>query len=267
MDWHELTDLTRGQPFIVERVRLTDSGIAVEGEFEPPQFAQLSPDDQVFIAAFVRSHGSIKEMERIFGVSYPTVKARLNRIAGQPRLRRHRPRAHRRRRHRPAQARRDQRPGGAGRTEAVPMIPQLVTIRLPPTRRTPPAALDPGPTGRPAPVAPAAARRPRRRDRVPHLRACARSPALRGIGQVLCALPGTRFEMQQGRDGRARKRQIIREEKHHERGTPPDPGDAGREQDHHRRGRTAARRRSDANCPNPDPDPRPARRPNPSTCA
>jgi hypothetical protein len=31
--------------------------------------------------AFVRSHGSIKEMERIFGVSYPTIKARLNRIA------------------------------------------------------------------------------------------------------------------------------------------------------------------------------------------
>jgi hypothetical protein len=81
MDWQELTDLTRGQPFVVERVRLTDSGIAVEGEFEPPQLAQLSVDDQVFIAAFVRSHGSIKEMERTFGVSYPTIKARLNRIA------------------------------------------------------------------------------------------------------------------------------------------------------------------------------------------
>ena len=31
----------------------------------------------------MRSHGSIKEMERVFGVSYPTIKARLNRIAGQ----------------------------------------------------------------------------------------------------------------------------------------------------------------------------------------
>jgi hypothetical protein len=37
----------------------------------------------VFVAAFVRSHGSIKEMERIFGVSYPTIKSRLNRIAEQ----------------------------------------------------------------------------------------------------------------------------------------------------------------------------------------
>jgi hypothetical protein len=30
----------------------------------------------------VKSHGSIKEMEQVFGVSYPTIKARLNRIAG-----------------------------------------------------------------------------------------------------------------------------------------------------------------------------------------
>jgi len=80
VDWQELTDLTRGQAFVVERVRLADSGVAVEGHFEPPQLAQLSIDDQVFVAAFVRSHGSIKEMERIFGVSYPTIKSRLNRI-------------------------------------------------------------------------------------------------------------------------------------------------------------------------------------------
>ncbi|MEV4622313.1 DUF2089 domain-containing protein [Asanoa sp. NPDC049573] len=81
MDWQELTDLTRGQPFAVERVRLAGSGVVIEGQFEPPQLAQLGIDDQVFVAAFVRSHGSIKEMERIFGVSYPTIKARLNRIA------------------------------------------------------------------------------------------------------------------------------------------------------------------------------------------
>jgi hypothetical protein len=40
-------------------------------------------EDQVFVAAFLKSHGSIKEMEQVFGVSYPTIKARLNRIAGQ----------------------------------------------------------------------------------------------------------------------------------------------------------------------------------------
>jgi hypothetical protein len=80
MDWQELTNLTRGQPFAVERVRLAGSGVAIEGEFEMPQLAQLNVEDQVFVTAFVRCHGSIKEMERIFGVSYPTIKSRLNRI-------------------------------------------------------------------------------------------------------------------------------------------------------------------------------------------
>jgi hypothetical protein len=79
-DWQELTRLTGGAPFVVERVRLTDRQIAIEGAFAPPQLARLSGEDQVFVAAFVRSHGSIKEMEQMFGVSYPTVKARLNRI-------------------------------------------------------------------------------------------------------------------------------------------------------------------------------------------
>jgi|ERR1700722_14684859 hypothetical protein len=81
-DWLELTQLTQGHRLVVERVRLVDKDIAIEGSFELPQLARLTMDDQVFITAFVRSHGSIKEMERIFGVSYPTIKSRLNRIAG-----------------------------------------------------------------------------------------------------------------------------------------------------------------------------------------
>ncbi|HEY6250702.1 MAG TPA: DUF2089 domain-containing protein [Candidatus Angelobacter sp.] len=80
-DWQQLTQLTQGQPMVVERVRLGESGIAIEGAFELPELARLSQEDQVFITAFVRSHGSIKEMEQIFGVSYPTIKARLTRIA------------------------------------------------------------------------------------------------------------------------------------------------------------------------------------------
>ena len=82
-DWYELTRLTRGAPLVVERVRLTDTGVAIEGTFDLPPLAHLSAEDQVFVAAFVRSHGSIKEMERLFGVSYPTIKHRLNRLGEQ----------------------------------------------------------------------------------------------------------------------------------------------------------------------------------------
>ena len=79
-DWQALTELTQGKAFVVERVRLVESGVAIEGGFEPPQLAWLSAEDQVFVAAFLKSHGSIKEMEAVFGVSYPTIKARLNRL-------------------------------------------------------------------------------------------------------------------------------------------------------------------------------------------
>jgi hypothetical protein len=80
-DWQELAQLTQGHRVLVERVRLAEKDIAIEGSFELPQLARLCMDDQIFITAFVRSHGSIKEMERIFGVSYPTIKSRLTRIA------------------------------------------------------------------------------------------------------------------------------------------------------------------------------------------
>ncbi len=80
-DWKELTELTRGSVVEVERVRLKHSGVAIEGCFELPPLAQLSLEDQIFVTAFIRCFGSIKEMEEFFGISYPTVKNRLGRIA------------------------------------------------------------------------------------------------------------------------------------------------------------------------------------------
>lgn len=82
-DWQALTRRLGDSRFVVERVRLTDEDVAVEGQFEPPPLMRLSGEDQVFVAAFVRCHGSIKQMETLFGVSYPTIKNRLNRIGAQ----------------------------------------------------------------------------------------------------------------------------------------------------------------------------------------
>jgi hypothetical protein len=55
--------------------------MAMEGEFDISPLGRLTPDDQAFVIAFVRHHGSIKKMEALFGVSYPTIKNRLNAIA------------------------------------------------------------------------------------------------------------------------------------------------------------------------------------------
>src|SRR5580658_1464853 len=82
-DWQDLLRMAQGSPLVVERVRVAEKGVAIEGSFMLPELARLGLEDQVFVTAFLRSHGSIKEMEQVFGVSYPTIKARLNRIAGQ----------------------------------------------------------------------------------------------------------------------------------------------------------------------------------------
>src|SRR5919204_1719070 len=79
-DWHVLTSLTGRQPIRIERVRLTETDVAIDGCFDLPPLARLPAEDQIFVAAFVRCHGSIKQMEKFFGVSYPTIKNRLNRI-------------------------------------------------------------------------------------------------------------------------------------------------------------------------------------------
>lgn len=78
--WQDLTALIQQEDILVERVRLVKKGIAIEGSFELPPLAKLPMEDQIFIATFVKTHGSIKQMEQMFGVSYPTIKNRLNRL-------------------------------------------------------------------------------------------------------------------------------------------------------------------------------------------
>jgi hypothetical protein len=61
-DWQQLTDLTQNKEISIERVKISESGIAIDGSFELPPLAQLNMEDQIFVAAFVKSHGSIKEI-------------------------------------------------------------------------------------------------------------------------------------------------------------------------------------------------------------
>lgn len=82
-DWYELTKLIKDPSIIVERVKIKNRNVVLEGSFELPPLAQLSMEDQVFVITFLRSHGSIKEMEKLYNISYPTVKNRLNHIASQ----------------------------------------------------------------------------------------------------------------------------------------------------------------------------------------
>jgi hypothetical protein len=79
-EWQVLSKLSAGSAVEILRARLVEQDVVVEGPFELPPLARLSSEDQTFVAAFVRCHGSIKQVEQLFGVSYPTIKNRLNRI-------------------------------------------------------------------------------------------------------------------------------------------------------------------------------------------
>jgi len=68
------------RPLVVARCRCEACNLTLEGSLEVPPLARLAMAEQAFVMAFVRSHGSLKRMEQLFSISYPTVKARLNAI-------------------------------------------------------------------------------------------------------------------------------------------------------------------------------------------
>ena len=68
-------------PMQVTQMRCAYCDLTPAGEFELSSLARLSLEDQLFVVAFFRHHGSIKKMDSLFCISYPTVKNRLNAIA------------------------------------------------------------------------------------------------------------------------------------------------------------------------------------------
>ena len=52
----------------------------IEGDYPLPTLMRLSDDDQTFICDFVKCSGSLKEMSQKLGLSYPTVRNRLDDI-------------------------------------------------------------------------------------------------------------------------------------------------------------------------------------------
>lgn len=68
------------QEMKVQRLACDHCKSALEGRFSLCQFCRLSQEQVRFIEVFLRSRGNIKEVERAFGISYPTVRNRLDEI-------------------------------------------------------------------------------------------------------------------------------------------------------------------------------------------
>jgi len=63
---------------LVTRLHCRSCGTALEGEFGVGRFGRLSREQLSLLESFLRARGNLKEMERELGISYPTVRARVD---------------------------------------------------------------------------------------------------------------------------------------------------------------------------------------------
>lgn len=61
----------------ISRLHCRTCGTTLEGEFGVGRFGKLTREQLALLESFLRSRGNLKEMERALGISYPTVRARV----------------------------------------------------------------------------------------------------------------------------------------------------------------------------------------------
>ena len=61
----------------VTRLHCNTCGTTIEGEFNVGRFAHLGRDQMLLLEGFLRSRGNLRELERVLGVSYPTIRGRV----------------------------------------------------------------------------------------------------------------------------------------------------------------------------------------------
>ena len=71
---------TCGGEFAVTELTCTVCDTVVRSHYSPCPFCRLSPEDMAFMLVFVRNRGNVKDMERELGVSYWTIRGRLNEV-------------------------------------------------------------------------------------------------------------------------------------------------------------------------------------------
>ena len=67
----------------ITRIHCTQCETVVSGRYQPCRFCKLSPERVHFLEAFVKSRGNVKEMERELGISYWTIRTRINELIAE----------------------------------------------------------------------------------------------------------------------------------------------------------------------------------------
>lgn len=71
---------TCGGPLAIAAVRCEQCATEVRGRYQPCPFCRLTPEQMNFILLFVQSRGNLSELEKALGVSYPTIRGKLEEI-------------------------------------------------------------------------------------------------------------------------------------------------------------------------------------------
>ena len=67
-------------PLRVVRLECGSCGTRIEGSFSLGCFQSLTPEQLDFLEAFIRARGNLRDLERELGVSYPTIRSRLDAV-------------------------------------------------------------------------------------------------------------------------------------------------------------------------------------------
>ena len=69
-----------GEKLTISRLSCPHCQTSMEGSFQGCRFCALSPEEELFLLTFIKNRGSIKDVERELGISYPTVRAALDNL-------------------------------------------------------------------------------------------------------------------------------------------------------------------------------------------
>ena len=69
-----------GEKLTINKLGCPKCSTAIEGDFQPCEFCRLPAEDLEFVKIFIKNRGSIKDVEKELGISYPTVRGKLDSV-------------------------------------------------------------------------------------------------------------------------------------------------------------------------------------------
>lgn len=69
-----------GEKLSINKLGCPKCSTVIEGDFQPCEFCRLPEEDLEFVKVFIKCRGNIKDVEKELGISYPTVRGKLDSV-------------------------------------------------------------------------------------------------------------------------------------------------------------------------------------------